>query len=99
MKGLSTTILIVVTAVVILVAALVLLTIFSQGIQNVTTITQGQALCQASAQVTGCLSGTWSAPATWTTPTVRVAGGSPQSCESLFTLCTCNGPALTCTSK
>jgi len=94
MKGLSTTILIVVTAVVILVAALVLLTIFGGGIQNVATITQAQSLCTSSATIT-CSTG--SMPATWSSPSVRVAGGNPQSCAQLFTTtCTCTNIGKNC---
>jgi hypothetical protein len=84
MKGLSTTILIVVTAVVILVAALVLLTIFGTGIQNVATISQAQSLCLTSAQ-TSCAFGAW--PTTWNAVNVRISGGTPQSCGQVLSDC------------
>jgi len=98
MKGLSTTILIVVTAVVILVAALVLLTIFGTGIQTVATISQAENLCILSAQTTACLSGTFTPPATWGVVSVRIAGGNPQSCAQVFSgkECKCTTGILSC---
>jgi len=84
MKGLSTTIILVVTVVVILVAALVVLTIFGQGIQNVSTITQAQSMCMSEVQIS-CSTGAW--PATWNSPTKRFPDGNARSCGSLFSSC------------
>ena len=63
MKGLSTTILIVVSAVVILVAALVVLTIFGGGMGQVSSITQFKNNCKLQAKTTCSSFGTL--PPTW----------------------------------
>jgi len=97
MKGLSTTILIVVTAVVILVAALVMLTIFGSGIQNVATISQAQTMCSTEASIS-CPLG-WP-PATWGAATKRIqATGELKSCDNLVD-CKCeSGKFNGCTNK
>jgi hypothetical protein len=77
MKGLSTSIVIVVTAVVILVAALVILTIFGGGMGSVGTLTNFRTQCIAQCQVT-CPLG--SLPPTWTM-TVKIQG-TDQSCAT-----------------
>ncbi len=70
MKGISTTLVIIVTAIVILVAALVVLTIFGGGIQPIVDITEARNIClQQAAQscsITGVL------PPTWNVPTMNV---------------------------
>ncbi len=52
MKGISTTLVIIVTAIVILIAALVVLTIFGGGIQPIVDITEARNLCMQQAAVT-----------------------------------------------
>ncbi|RLJ09800.1 MAG: hypothetical protein DRP15_02380 [Candidatus Aenigmatarchaeota archaeon] len=65
MKALSTTILIVISAVVILIAALIVLTIFGQGVSQVSTITKFRNNCliqaRTSCQITGQLPPNWHA--------------------------------------
>jgi predicted PurR-regulated permease PerM len=97
MKGLSTTIILVVTVVVILVAALVVLTIFAQGIQTVATITQAQTMCSTEASIS-CPMG-WP-PTTWTTATKRIqATNELRSCDSLVDCKCANGQFSGCTNK
>jgi len=97
MKALSTTILIVVTAVVVLVVALVVLTIFVNGIQNVTSITQAETICLIVAQPSSCLSGTFSPPPTWEFPSKRLPDGRTFSCSQLFSSCACEKGIAKCT--
>jgi hypothetical protein len=63
MKGISTTLVIIVTAIVILVAALVVLTIFGGGIQPVVDLTTQRNLCiqqgAATCSTTGQMPPTW----------------------------------------
>lgn len=79
MRGLSTTLIIVISAVVILVAALVLLTIFGQGVSQVATLAQARTTCQtegrASCSTTGVL------PATWLVPTKNIENEGYRSCK------------------
>ena len=79
MKGLSTTLVIVISAVVILVAALVVLTIFGQGVGQVATLAQASSSCQtegrASCSTTGIL------PTTWSVPTKNVENEGYKSCK------------------
>jgi len=91
MKGLSTTILIVITAVVILVAALVILTIFGTGMQTVGTVAQAQSMCVNEAAIS-CPIG-WP-PATWNIQTKRMPNGNTYSCSQLVT-CPCENGKLT----
>ena len=85
MKGMSETIVIVITVVVILVAALVLLTIFGTGMANVTTISQAASICISSAQTSCLTTNTWP-PSTWYSPTVKL-NGNPISCNNAVTGC------------
>lgn len=64
MKGISTTLIIIVTAIVILVAALVVLTIFGSGIQPIVDITVARNTCLQQAGVTCTASNQM--PVTWT---------------------------------
>jgi hypothetical protein len=80
MKGLSTTILIVVSAVVILVAALVVLAIFSGGIKPVTDFSQAKAICmQRGASVCSTLK---ALPNDWYSTNMLV-DGNYKSCSDL----------------
>jgi hypothetical protein len=86
MKGLSTTILIVVTAVVILVAALVLLAIFGNVIGNVVPITQARNICIQQGAATCPI--THTKPPNWDNPTMNTPEGL-KKCSELAT-CDCN---------
>jgi hypothetical protein len=74
MKGISTTLVIIITAVVVLVAALVVLSIFGGGIQPVVDITQARSVCLSEAAGTCSLTGQM--PSTWNSPikSVNVGG-------------------------
>ena len=80
MKAMSTTLVIVVTAIVILVAALVLITIFSQGVAQFSTLTQAGSYCITVAQ-SSC-STTDTMPTNWNIPSVRIGDGPTISCAS-----------------
>lgn len=77
LKGMSTTLVIIVTAVVVLVTALVLLTIFGGSMTPIGSITQAQNQCALQAkqlcETTGAL------PPTWELNTM-VVDGTPRSC-------------------
>ena len=94
----NTSILIVVSAIVVLVMALVLLTIFSQGLGNIYTITGAQSQCATVGRTTCSTSGVL--PANWAIPTLRVnEGGTPimRSCAYLMEAqCGSNLNAHTC---
>ncbi len=80
MRGISETLWIIVAAIVIMVTALVVLTIFSSGISNFTTLSQAAAFCEtqgrASCGATGQL------PPSWGAQTVKV-NGVPDSCSGV----------------
>ncbi len=65
MKGLHTSLVIVVAAIVILIVALVVLTIFGVGIQTFSTMVQAESFCvsqcQASCRITNTMPVTWNA--------------------------------------
>ena len=84
MKGISTTLIIVVTAIVILVAALVVLSIFGQGITPITDITQARNICQQQVAVTCQAIG--QVPPTWHQNTMR-QGDIMVSCSELVDNC------------
>ena len=88
MRGISETLWIIVAAIVIMVTALVVLTIFSSGISNFTTITQAQAFCEtqgrSSCGVTGQL------PPSWQAQTVKV-DGAVNSCFGVTGKSNCAG--------
>ena len=77
LKGMSTTLVIIVAAVVILVTALVLLTIFASSMTPIGSITQAQNQCALQArqlcETTGAL------PPTWELNTM-IVDGVPSSC-------------------
>lgn len=72
LKGMSTTLVIIVAAVVILVTALVILAIFGTGIVPVVGISQAKAQCQAAADSSCAL--TNQLPPTWNSPMYKVEG-------------------------
>ncbi len=77
MRGISATLWIVIAIVVFIVAALVIVTIFSGGVQQVSSITQASALCQQTCQAS--CSATGNPPVTWRAPTV-IINNEPSSC-------------------
>ncbi len=85
MKGLSTTILIVVSAVVILVAALVVLAIFGKGITPVTDMATARNICiQKGSTVCTTLK---DYPGDWNSANILVEG-QYKSCADIVS-CTC----------
>jgi hypothetical protein len=97
MKGISTTLVIIVTAIVILVAALVVLTIFGGGITPIVDLTTQRNICLQQAasicQTTGKM------PPTWDTTFQYREGDQVKtgSCEDLpgLTGCGCQDYKLT----
>ncbi len=95
MKGMSHTLVIVVSAIVILVAALVIITIFGSGVQQVASLAQAEAICRASAE-SSCKSAN-TMPPTWYAPTVKyndklIACGNIESLKK----CRCENFKLVC---
>ena len=82
MKGLSTTLIIVISAVVILVAALVVLTIFGQGVSQVATLAQAKSTCEAAGKAS--CSTTGALPPTWKAPTNNIQDQGMQSCMTVI---------------
>lgn len=68
MKGISATLIIIVTAIVVLVAALVVLTIFGGGVQPIVDMTSARNIClqqaSQSCTITGNLPQSWNVPLT-----------------------------------
>ena len=81
MKGLHTSLVVVIAAIVILIVALVVLTIFGVGIAPVSSLSNANAqcrnLCQATCRVTGSM------PPTWDQATV-LDNNVMKSCETLL---------------
>jgi hypothetical protein len=73
MKGISATLLIIVSAIVILIAALVVLTIFGSGITPIVDLTNGRNLCLQ--QVAQSCTITGDVPPTWNAATMNVKEG------------------------
>ena len=90
MKGLSTTLIIVISAVVILVAALVVLTIFGQGASVVASLAQARSVCNSQAAQSYETVGVM--PINWDVPSVNV-NGELKSCADAYKeikqACTC----------
>ena len=86
MKGLSETIIIVITAVVILVAALVILVIFQGGIGPSGDFASARNLCVSKYKVSCPLER--GPPADWNTKNVRV-GSAYMACSELAPNCAC----------
>ena len=95
MKGMSHTLVIVVSAIVILVAALVIITIFGSGVQQVASLAQAEAFCKTSAE-SSCKT-TGMMPPTWNAPTVKY-NDQLMACGSIESLknCACNNFELSC---
>ncbi|MCK4496952.1 MAG: hypothetical protein KAU24_02070 [Candidatus Aenigmarchaeota archaeon] len=89
MKGISTTLVIIVTAIVILVAALVVLTIFGGGITPIVDLTRAKSMCVSEGAI-ACTS-TGNLPTTWYAQTKTVGSErTPMSCyELLSPSCKC----------
>ena len=89
MKGISTTLVIIVTAIVILVAALVVLTIFSGGITPVVDFTSKQSLCMA--EYASVCAATDSEPPAWNVKVDVTISGEVRlcSCADLVEECIC----------
>ena len=90
MKGLQTSLNVVIAAIVILIVALVLLTIFGVGITPVRTITGAVANCDAVGAAS-CLT-VGSLPATWSSQSFLV-DGAMKACSSpeIKSCSTCSG--------
>jgi len=84
----NTTLAVVVSAIVILITALVVITIFSGGINQVGSLTNARSICQTQAS-SSCRS-TNSLPLTWNIPTVSIPNPSGQGGN---TLVACGGTA------
>ena len=89
MKGISTTLVIIVTAIVVLIAALVVLTIFGEAIWPIADITNARNMCIQQAGATCVSVGTL--PPTWTAQFNYKDGGTvvPGSCAAFFPSCKC----------
>jgi hypothetical protein len=92
MKGLSTTLVIVITAVVILVAALVILTIFGRGVGQVATLAEASSVCNTQGRTSCSTAGVL--PITWGVPDKNVEGQGLISCSDVLkdtctSSCTC----------
>ena len=85
-KGLSTTLVLIVTIVVLLVVALVLLTVFGGVVQNFTTLADAKAQCGLFFGAFCYKSGEQcaQAPATWGTPLLKY-NDVPTSCNTICT--------------
>jgi len=96
MKGISTTLVIIVTAIVILVAALVVLTIFGGGITPIVDITQAKNMCASEGAIV--CSATGQLPTNWNIQTKTVGEArTPTSCFELLggSSCKCENNQLT----
>lgn len=91
MRGLHTSLVIVVAAIVILIVALIVLTIFGVGVSSFSSIAEAKSqcitMCQASCRITQQV------PLTWKTANMRVAGAAPIPCSdaSLAGVADCTG--------
>lgn len=74
MKGLHTSLIIVVAAIVILIVALVVLTIFGVGIQTFTTMVQAEPFCVSQCQSSCTITKTM--PPTWKADSLMVGTGA-----------------------
>ncbi len=86
-RGISETLWIIVAAIVIMVTALVVLTIFSGGISNVSQFTAAKSTCVT--QYTVSCKTTGQAPASWQAKTVRDENGVLTSCSVVASGCLC----------
>jgi len=99
MRGISTTLVIVVTAIVILVAALVVLTIFGGGIQPVVDWTSKQSLCMT--EYASVCAATDKEPPTWNVKMDVTIGGEVKSCScaNLVESCACENRVGGCKAR
>ncbi len=88
MRGLHTSLVIVVAAIVILIVALVVLTIFGVGIQTFSTMVQAESFCVAQCQSSCTITNIM--PPTWKADSVKV-GNDIKSCEVVVGVGTCTG--------
>lgn len=92
MRGLHTSLVIVVAAIVILIVALVVLSIFGIGIQTFTTMVQAESFCVSQCQVS--CSTTQTMPLTWNAQSVMVGTGAQavkKSCATVVAVTSCTG--------
>lgn len=88
MKGVSQTLWIIVGAIVVLVIGLVVITIFSTGIMNFSSITEATSYCAMQGKVS--CDTTNNLPPIWTTANMRIAGQDAQeSCSSVLGCSSC----------
>jgi galactitol-specific phosphotransferase system IIC component len=93
-KGMSATLMIVVTAIIVLIIALVLITIFSGAITPLASLAQAKNSCQVQAETT-CTS-TGGLPATWSISSLKVPDDADlHSCQELWACNSCSA----CQSK
>ncbi len=94
MKGISTTLIIIVTAIVILVAAIVVLTIFGEAIWPIVDITQARSTCIQQAGATCLASGRL--PTTWNAQFYYKEGDTKKlgSCKTFYPSCKCEDNSL-----
>ena len=86
-KGMSATLMIVVTAIIVLIIALVLITIFSGSITPLASLAQSKNNCRVQAEST-CPS-TGALPATWGIASLKVPDSDQlKSCQELWNGCT-----------
>jgi hypothetical protein len=86
------TLTVVVAAIVILITALVVITIFGSSMNQVGTMAQARAYCEATCQAS--LKSTGGIPITWDVPNVRVGdSATPVACSDSKVGATCTPPA------
>ena len=87
-KGMSETLMIVVSAIIILIVALVLITMFSSSITPLGNLAQAKNNCMVQAKST-CAS-TGALPVTWAVQSVKTSDSDALlSCKSLWSDCDC----------
>ncbi len=86
MKGLQTTLWIVIAAILALIIALVLLTIFGGSVASFSTLTDATNFCRNQCQIS--CSAIQQPPLGWSANKVKVAGDT-KTCQELVGACTC----------
>ncbi|MCK4496951.1 MAG: hypothetical protein KAU24_02065 [Candidatus Aenigmarchaeota archaeon] len=99
MKGISTTLVIIVTAIVILVAALVVLTIFGGGMTPIVDWTSKQSLCMT--EYVSICAATGSEPPAWNVKVDVTISGEVRlcSCADLVGECACKDRVGGCKAR
>ena len=92
MRGISSTVWIVIVVIVMVVAAVVILNMFGVGISQVATFSEARNIC-IQQFTTNCMAN-GVVPPTWSMTTLNV-GGEQTSCADLVT-CTCEDKVATC---